>query len=219
MATDTQETVPVAAPDETPTEPKKRASSGKVKAAVSATPAKKKKSGKKKNQPGKYSMLVIDIIRKLAERNGSSLVKIYNEAKKVSWFDQQNGRTYLRYSIKALLLNDSLIQVKGTGANGSFKVNKKKFEKSGDKKSSSKSTKAPAAAKKAQKPSEKKAKAKASPKKKKPDAPTAVPKKAAVKPKKAAKKPTAAKKVKPKKGTKPSVPKVPKAKKVPKESK
>uniref|UniRef100_A0A3B3QZ20 H1.10 linker histone n=1 Tax=Paramormyrops kingsleyae TaxID=1676925 RepID=A0A3B3QZ20_9TELE len=188
--------------------------------AAPGTPAKKKKSGKKKNQPGKYSMLVIDIIRKLAERNGSSLVKIYNEAKKVSWFDQQNGRTYLRYSIKALLLNDSLIQVKGTGANGSFKINKKKFEKSGDKKSASKSPKAPAAARKAKKPSEKKAKAKASPKKKKkPDAPAGAPKKAAVKPKKAAKKPTAAKKVKPKKVTKPSVPKVPKAKKAPKESK
>ncbi|XP_036389988.1 histone H1.10 [Megalops cyprinoides] len=100
-----------------------------------ATPAKKKKkkkkkNKKKKNKPGKYSKLVIDAIRRLGEKNGCSLVKIYNEAKKVSWFDQQNGRTYLRYSVKALLQNDSLIQVRGTNScAGSFKLNKKKFEK------------------------------------------------------------------------------------------
>nr|DBA18525.1 TPA: hypothetical protein GDO54_016761 [Pyxicephalus adspersus] len=94
-----------------------------------AAPAAAKKSGKKKkNQPGKYSQLVVDTIRKLGERNGSSLAKIYNEAKKVSWFDQQNGRTYLKYSVKALVQNDTLLQVKGVGANGSFRLNKKKLE-------------------------------------------------------------------------------------------
>ncbi|CAH2311990.1 histone H1x [Pelobates cultripes] len=101
-----------------------------------ATPAKKatkaagsaKKATKKKNQPGRYSQLVVDTIRKLGERNGSSLAKIYSEAKKVSWFDQQNGRTYLKYSIKALVQNDTLLQVKGIGANGSFRLNKKKLE-------------------------------------------------------------------------------------------
>ncbi|KAM8930893.1 histone H1.10-like [Pelodytes ibericus] len=94
----------------------------KAKAAGSA-----KRSGKK-NQPGRYSQLVVDTIRKLGERNGSSLAKIYSEAKKVSWFDQQNGRTYLKYSIKALVQNDTLLQVKGIGANGSFRLNKKKLE-------------------------------------------------------------------------------------------
>ncbi|NXG78708.1 H1X protein, partial [Baryphthengus martii] len=98
----------------------------------SLSPSKKKKNNKKKNQPGKYSQLVVETIRKLGERNGSSLAKIYNEAKKVAWFDQQNGRTYLKYSIKALVQNDTLLQVKGTGANGSFKLNRKKLEGGGE---------------------------------------------------------------------------------------
>ncbi|KAM9325497.1 histone H1.10 [Gastrophryne carolinensis] len=104
------------------------AASKKAKAAPGAAAAKKSGGKKKKNQPGKYSQLVVDTIRKLNERNGSSLAKIYNEAKKVAWFDQQNGRTYLKYSIKALVQNDTLLQVKGVGANGSFRLNKKKLE-------------------------------------------------------------------------------------------
>ncbi|XP_049622523.1 histone H1.10 [Suncus etruscus] len=87
-----------------------------------------KKKKKKKNQPGKYSQLVVETIRRLGERQGSSLARIYAEARKVAWFDQQNGRTYLKYSIKALVQNDTLLQVKGTGANGSFRLNRKKLE-------------------------------------------------------------------------------------------
>ncbi|XP_032833430.2 histone H1.10 isoform X1 [Petromyzon marinus] len=88
-----------------------------------------KKKKKKKNQPGKYSRLVIDVIRALGERGGSSLARVYAEARKVDWFDQEHGRTYLKYSVKALVQNDTLLQVKGTGANGSFKLNKNKLEK------------------------------------------------------------------------------------------
>ncbi|XP_005867035.1 PREDICTED: histone H1x, partial [Myotis brandtii] len=77
-----------------------------AKASGSAAPSpSKKRKNKKKNQPGKYSQLVVETIRRLGERNGSSLAKIYTEAKKVPWFDQQNGRTYLKYSIKALVQN------------------------------------------------------------------------------------------------------------------
>lgn len=121
--------LPLTEAEEAPLAPEKRGASKKAKAGGSAlSPSKKKKNSKKKNQPGKYSQLVVETIRKLGERNGSSLAKIYNEAKKVAWFDQQNGRTYLKYSIKALVQNDTLLQVKGTGANGSFKLNKKKLE-------------------------------------------------------------------------------------------
>ncbi len=126
MSAEVEESTPTQAPAPAATKTKK-ASANKAKPAVAASPAKKKK--KKSKGPGKYSQLVIDAIRTLSEKNGSSLFKIYNEAKKVSWFDQQNGRVYLRYSIRALLLNDTLVQVKGLGANGSFKLNKKKFER------------------------------------------------------------------------------------------
>ncbi|NXT03168.1 H1X protein, partial [Jacana jacana] len=126
--------LPLTEAEEVPLAPEKKAAAKKAKAGggSSLSPSKKKKNNKKKNQPGKYSQLVVETIRKLGERNGSSLAKIYNEAKKVAWFDQQNGRTYLKYSIKALVQNDTLLQVKGTGANGSFKLNRKKLEGGGD---------------------------------------------------------------------------------------
>ncbi|XP_053157729.1 histone H1.10 [Hemicordylus capensis] len=121
--------LPLTEAEEAPLAPEKKGVSKKAKGAGSVlSPSKKKKNNKKKNQPGKYSQLVVETIRKLGERNGSSLAKIYKEAKKVAWFDQQNGRTYLKYSIKALVQNDTLLQVKGTGANGSFKLNRKKLE-------------------------------------------------------------------------------------------
>ncbi|MFT7801539.1 histone H1x [Arapaima gigas] len=213
-----QEAVPVSTPEESRAAGNKRKAAAAKRAksawAETGSPAKKKKNKKKKkNQPGKYSTLVIDTIRKLGERNGSSLAKIYNEAKKVSWFDQQNGRTYLRYSIKALLQNDSLIQVKGTGANGSFKLNKKKFEKTAEKKSPSKVAKSPPA-KKAKKPAEKKVRGKVENVKKRTPSKQPAAKKNA-KPKKGVKKPSASpsKKVKKtKKTVKSAVPKVPKAK-------
>ncbi|XP_010959590.2 histone H1x [Camelus ferus] len=112
--------------------------------SAALSPSKKKKNSKKKNQPGKYSQLVVETIRRLSERNGSSLAKIYAEAKKVAWFDQQNGRTYLKYSIKALVQNDTLLQVKGTGANGSFKLNRKKLEGGGDRRGAPAAATAPA---------------------------------------------------------------------------
>ncbi|NXU66821.1 H1X protein, partial [Horornis vulcanius] len=120
--------LPLTESEEAPLSPQKKAAAKKAKGGGGASSPSKKRKNKKKNQPGKYSQLVVETIRKLGERNGSSLAKIYNEAKKVAWFDQQNGRTYLKYSIKALVQNDTLLQVKGTGANGSFKLNRKKLE-------------------------------------------------------------------------------------------
>uniref|UniRef100_A0A8C3RHC7 H1.10 linker histone n=1 Tax=Cyanoderma ruficeps TaxID=181631 RepID=A0A8C3RHC7_9PASS len=130
MSVELEETdLPLTESEEAPLSSEKKAAAKKVKGGGGASsPSKKRKNNKKKNQPGKYSQLVVETIRKLGERNGSSLAKIYNEAKKVAWFDQQNGRTYLKYSIKALVQNDTLLQVKGTGANGSFKLNRKKLE-------------------------------------------------------------------------------------------
>ncbi|XP_078518561.1 histone H1.01-like [Lissotriton helveticus] len=108
MATVVQETAPQPAPSQ--------------KAKGGAPAAKKKSKKSKKSQPGRYSQLVIDTIRRLGERGGSSLARVYTEARTVPWFDQQHGRAYLRYSIKALVQNDTLLQVKGTGANGSFRL-------------------------------------------------------------------------------------------------
>ncbi|GCC17916.1 hypothetical protein chiPu_0017731 [Chiloscyllium punctatum] len=108
------ETLPVApAEEEGQKSPAKKAGS------------KKKKSGKGKNQQGRYSALLVEIVQRLGARNGSSLATIYKEAKTVPWFNEHQGRTYLRYALRALVLNGTLNQVKGRGANGSFKVIKK----------------------------------------------------------------------------------------------
>ncbi|XP_071983375.1 histone H1.10-like [Engystomops pustulosus] len=155
MSLELEETVPSTEDEEDEAPAGKRSSRRNKGAAV--TSATKKKN--KKNQPGRYSQLVVDTIRKLGERNGSSLAKIYSEAKKVSWFDQQNGRTYLKYSIKALVQNDTLLQVKGVGANGSFRLNKKKLEGGGT--PEKKAPPAPKPAAKKPPPAPKKAKPKA----------------------------------------------------------
>ncbi|XP_040264405.1 histone H1.10-like isoform X2 [Bufo bufo] len=146
-------------------------------AAAAASPGAKKSVSKKKkkSQPGRYSQLVVDTIRKLGERSGSSLAKIYGEAKKVSWFDQQNGRTYLKYSIKALVQNDTLLQVKGVGANGSFRLNKKKLEGLAVPPKKTAPAPKPAAKKKPAAPKKSPKKAKPAPKK----SPKKAPKKAA----------------------------------------
>ncbi|XP_062970557.1 histone H1.10 [Cynocephalus volans] len=192
----------------------KRAAKAGGSAALS--PSKKRKNSKKKNQPGKYSQLVVETIRRLGERNGSSLAKIYAEAKKVAWFDQQNGRTYLKYSIKALVQNDTLLQVKGTGANGSFKLNRKKLEGGGERRGSAAATTAPApAAHKAKKPAPGARRADKKPAKSQKAEKRSHKKGAASKKDKGnkAKKAAAAGGKKVKKAAKPSVPKVPKGRK------
>lgn len=179
---------------------------------AAAPSASKKRKNKKKNQPGKYSQLVVETIRRLGERNGSSLARIYAEAKKVPWFDQQNGRTYLKYSIKALVQNDTLLQVKGTGANGSFKLNRKKVDGGGERRGASAAAPAPAPA--AHKP-KKAAPGAAAPRRADPKPEKRSHKKGAASKKhkggKAKKAAAAAGKVK--KAAKPSVPKVPKGRK------
>nr|XP_045009010.1 histone H1.10 [Jaculus jaculus] len=167
--------------------------------ATPPAPAKKRKN-RKKNQPGKYSQLVVETIRRLGERGGSSLARIYAEARKVPWFDQQNGRTYLKYSIRALVQNDTLLQVKGTGANGSFKLNRKKLEGGAERRG------APAASSPAPAPAPPKARTKAAAAADRKPARPAKPERPAHKAKSGG-----AKKVK--KAAKPSVPKVPKGRK------
>ncbi|XP_048212331.1 histone H1.10 [Perognathus longimembris pacificus] len=174
-----------------------------------AAPARKRKS-RKKNQPGKYSQLVVETIRRLGERGGSSLARVYAEAKKVPWFDQQNGRTYLKYSIRALVQNDTLLQVKGTGANGSFKLNRKKLEAGAGRGAASPPPAAPQAGRAAPQAGRAAAGARADtrPAGARPDRRAPPQGKGAGAPKAAA---AGAKKVK--KAAKPSVPKVPKGRK------
>lgn len=116
------------------------------------TAVKKSGSKKKKNQQGKYSALLVEIVHRLGARNGSSLAMICKEARKVPWFDDQHGRIYLRYALRALVINGTLNQVKGKGANGSFKLTKKGESRQAAKKKWAASASAAKSGKKSRKP-------------------------------------------------------------------
>ena len=171
--------------------------------AAAPAPAGEKKAAKKKAAPKKvadhpkYSEMVAAALVALKSRKGTSriaILKYINANFKVG----DGAGTHVKLALKRGVAGGALVQVKGTGASGSFKLAEK--------------PKAPKKAKKpaAKKPAAKKA-AKKSPKKKKPAAKKPAAKKAT--PKKA-KKPAAKKPAK--KAAKKKTPKKKGAKKTPK---
>ncbi|XP_059401803.1 histone H1-like isoform X1 [Carassius carassius] len=171
--------------------------------AAAAPPAKapKKRSASKPKKTGpSVRDLIVKTVSASKERSGVSLAAL-KKALSAGGYDVEKNNSRVKLAIKSLVTNGTLVQTKGTGASGSFKLNKKQTE---TKKKPAK--KAPA---KAKKPAAKKPTVKKSPKKVKKPAATAA-KKATKSPKKA-KKPAAAKKPtkSPKKAKKPAAAKKP----------
>ncbi|KAA0721457.1 Histone H1 [Triplophysa tibetana] len=152
-------------------------------AAAPAKVPKKKSAAKPKTAGPGASDLIVKAVTASKERNGVSLAAL-KKALTAGGYDVEKNNSRVKHAIKSLVTKGTLVQTKGTGASGSFKLNKKQVE-----------TKKPAkkAAPKAKKPAAKKTAAKKSPKKAKKPAATA-PKKATKSPKKATK-PAAPKKV------------------------
>ncbi|XP_073799537.1 histone H1-like [Danio rerio] len=171
-------------------------------AAPPAKAPKKKAASKPKKAGPNVRDLIVKTVTASKERHGVSLAAL-KKALSAGGYDVEKNNSRVKTAVKALVTNGTLVQTKGTGASGSFKLNKKQAEPK--KKPAAKKT-----AVKAKKPAAKK-----SPKKVK--KPTAV-KKATKSPKKA-KKPAAAKKAtkSPKKAKKPAAAK--KATKSPKKAK
>ncbi|XP_028668014.1 histone H1-like [Erpetoichthys calabaricus] len=169
--------------------------------APAATPAKapkKKASSKPKKKTGpSVSDLIVKAVSASKERHGLSLAGL-KKALTAGGYDVEKNNARVKLSVKSLVSKGSLVQTKGTGASGSFKINKKQAEakeKATKKKAAPKkkpAAKKSTAAKKVKKPAVKKPaaakKATRSPKKAKP----------AAKPKKAAKSPKKVKVSKPK---------------------
>lgn len=181
-------------------------------AAVSATPAaatpkKKAKSAaakKPKTQPShpKVSEMVTEAITSLKERGGSSLQAIKKHIGSHHKVDLERLTPFIRKYLKSAVASGSLVQTKGKGANGSFKL-------------SASGQKTKEGVKKAKKPKKETA---STPKKPKSAAVKKAAKPKAEKKKPAAKKPAAKKPAKPKTPKKPKAkaaakPKPPKAKK------
>lgn len=173
--------------------------------AAAVTPKKKTKSAAKKPKTApshpKVSEMVNDAIQSLKERGGSSLQAIKKHIAANNKVDMDRLTPFVRKYLKTAVAGGTLIQTKGKGASGSFKLSAsgQKVKEPGTAKKAAKKTGSPV---KKAKPAKKVA-AKPKPK-------------AAEKKKPAAKKPASAKKAtkakSPKKSAKPKTPKVKKMK-------
>ncbi|KAK2852043.1 hypothetical protein Q5P01_008319 [Channa striata] len=164
--------------------------------AAPAKVAKKKAASKPKKSGPSVAELIVKAVAASKERNGVSAAFL-KKALAAGGYDVDKNKARVKTAIKNLVTKGTLIQTKGVGASGSFKINKKAEPK--DKKPAKKAapkakkpaaaaaSKKPAAAKKPKAAAKKPAAAKKSPKKAK--KPAAVAKKAAKSPKKAAKSP------------------------------
>ncbi|XP_048104981.1 histone H1-like [Alosa alosa] len=171
----------------------------------------KKKAPQPKKTGPSVGELVVKAVSASKEKKGVSLAAL-KKALAAGGYDVEKNNARVKVAIKSLVTKGTLVQIKGTGASGSFKLNKENaVEKKPAKKTAPKAKKPapkkPAVAKKPKKAvAKKQAAAKKTPKKaaKKP----ATPKKATKSPKKA-KKPAAPKKAakspKKVKATKPKV--------------
>ncbi|KAK9397559.1 histone H1-like [Crotalus adamanteus] len=218
---------PASPPDaRKPRGPEETMSETAPEAPAAAAPATKAPAAKKAKKPAvaakprkaagpSVTELLTKAVAASKERNGVSLAAL-KKALAAAGYDVEKNNSRIKLGLKSLVGKGTLVQTKGTGASGSFKLNKKQQEgkdkapvkKKPAVKSKKPAAKKPAAAKKALK----KPAAKKSPKK-------AV-KKPAAGAKKAAKSPKKAKPAKPKKAvkspakakTKAAKPKTPKAK-------
>ncbi|XP_019370483.1 PREDICTED: histone H1.01-like [Gavialis gangeticus] len=181
-------------------------------AAGAKAPAKKAAGGSKARKPAGPSVteLITQAVSSSKERKGLSLAAL-KKALAAGGYDVEKSNSRIKVGLKSLVSKGILVQTKGTGASGSFRLNKKP----GEAKEKAPKKKAVAAAK-----PKKAAAVKKSPKKAKKPAAAAAKKSAAkspkkaktTKPKRAAKSPAKTKAVKPK-AAKPSKPKAAKAKK------
>jgi len=171
--------------------------------SASATPKKTvAKKSKKPAAPAAHPTVAVMVdaaIKNLKERKGSSLVAIKKYINANYKADAAKLAPFIRRYLKKSVETGRLSQVKGTGASGSFRLNKdekKTTEKKAKKPAAKKAKKAkkPAAAKKAKTPKKAAKKAKTPKKAAKKPAAAAKPKKAKTPKKKAAAKKTAAKK-------------------------
>ncbi|XP_078614391.1 uncharacterized protein LOC144883672 [Branchiostoma floridae x Branchiostoma japonicum] len=155
-------------------------------ASMSAAASSPKKASKPKKAPAAHpptTAMITAALESLKDRTGSSLPAIKKYIAANYKFDVEKKSHFIKRALKALVEKGTLLQVKGTGASGSFKINvaaKKAAEKA-----AKKTTKKPV-----KKPVAKKA---AKPKTTKPKKPKA---KKATTPKKSAKKPAAKKSAK-----------------------
>uniref|UniRef100_A0A665W5R7 Histone H1 n=1 Tax=Echeneis naucrates TaxID=173247 RepID=A0A665W5R7_ECHNA len=95
-------------------------------AAAAAPPkAAKKKAAPKAKKPGpSLGELIVKAVAASKERNGVSLAAL-KKALAAEGYDVDKNKARVKTAIKGLVAKGTLVQTKGTGASGSFKINKK----------------------------------------------------------------------------------------------
>uniref|UniRef100_A0A8C4Z107 H15 domain-containing protein n=1 Tax=Gadus morhua TaxID=8049 RepID=A0A8C4Z107_GADMO len=95
-------------------------------AAAAAAPAKatkKKTAVKAKNAGPSVSELIVKTVSASKERSGVTVPSM-KKALAADGYNVEKNNSRVNTTIKALVLKGTLIQVKGAGASGSFKINK-----------------------------------------------------------------------------------------------
>uniref|UniRef100_A0A673IN93 Histone H1 n=1 Tax=Sinocyclocheilus rhinocerous TaxID=307959 RepID=A0A673IN93_9TELE len=98
--------------------------------AAAAPPAKapKKKSAAKAKKAGPaVGDLIVKAVSASKERSGVSLAAL-KKALAAGGYDVEKKNSRIKLAIKSLVTKGTLVQVKGTGASGSFKLNKQQTE-------------------------------------------------------------------------------------------
>ncbi|XP_074081737.1 histone H1.3-like [Macrotis lagotis] len=111
-----------------------------------APPKKTNKGGRPKAVGPPVSELIVNAVASSTERNGVSLAAL-KKLLAASGYDVEKNNSRIKLGLKSLVNKGTLVQTKGTGASGSFRLNKKIFlgeSKNKAKKSSTVKAKKPA---------------------------------------------------------------------------
>uniref|UniRef100_A0A672ZV50 Histone H1 n=1 Tax=Sphaeramia orbicularis TaxID=375764 RepID=A0A672ZV50_9TELE len=93
-------------------------------AAAPARPAKKKASKPAKKAGPSVGDLILKAVSASKERSGVSLAAL-KKALAAGGYDVDKNKVRVKTAVKKLVLKGALVQTKGTGASGSFKMSKK----------------------------------------------------------------------------------------------
>uniref|UniRef100_A0A672ZXF8 Histone H1 n=1 Tax=Sphaeramia orbicularis TaxID=375764 RepID=A0A672ZXF8_9TELE len=93
-------------------------------AAAPAKPAKKKASKPAKKAGPSVGDLILKAVSASKERSGVSLAAL-KKALAAGGYDVDKNKVRVKTAVKKLVLKGALVQTKGTGASGSFKMSKK----------------------------------------------------------------------------------------------
>uniref|UniRef100_A0A8C4X2L6 Histone H1 n=1 Tax=Erpetoichthys calabaricus TaxID=27687 RepID=A0A8C4X2L6_ERPCA len=96
-------------------------------AAPPAKAPKKKTNSKPKKTGPSVSELIVKAVSASKERHGLSLAGL-KKALSAGGYDVEKNNARVKLAVKSLVSKGSLVQTKGTGASGSFKINKKQAE-------------------------------------------------------------------------------------------